>query len=89
MQRLQRQSFDDKANLILEYLFDTTSKAIKIEQHADVLATFEQMDVVEKYQLFFLIQRFLPEQARLFFAAENYQQKIETIVEVIDGIKYI
>lgn len=47
------------------------------------------MDMVEKYQLFFLIQRFLPEQARLFFAAENYQQKIETIVEVIDGIKYI
>lgn len=88
MQRLQQQNFEDKANLILGYLFDMSPKNVKIEQHADVLDVFEQMDMVEKYQLFFLIQRFLPKYARVFFATENYQEKVETIIEVIDGIKY-
>nr|WP_174507089.1 hypothetical protein [Acinetobacter sp. Marseille-Q1620] len=80
-------SVEHKIDLILNYIFTFEVSDVKKQQHCHVLAIFEAMDMVEKYQLFYAVQKHLPLRAGFLFASENYQGKIETLLEVIDAIQ--
>ena len=77
---------DHHIQQILSYLFDYQGTDIKKEMSGKVLGLLESLEIQSTYQLFSLIQDYLPHRAKLMFAAEDFVGKKEMLLEVIEHI---
>lgn len=69
-------------NEIMQYLFVYQSSLDKKVQYHQMLSTLENLDLIAHYALFSLVDRQLPHRARMLFAGETYQGKLEFLREV-------
>lgn len=77
---------DHHFQCILSYLFEFQNLEDKRKDYAKVRMTFEILEIQAMYQLFSLIQDYLPRRAKLMFAAEDFLGKKAVLLEVIEHI---
>lgn len=71
---------------ILSYLFEFQSLEVKKKDYEKVRMSFEILEIQAMYQLFSLIQDYLPRRAKLIFVAEDFLGKKQVLREVMEYI---
>ena len=79
-------ALDTDIQSILDFLFNAKSLTPKQQNKVQALNSFNGLDLAATYQLFALIQNYLPKRAKLLFAGEDYLGKKQVVLEVIHSM---